>query len=301
MYSVSDLETFLAVARQGGVTRAARRMGVSAATVSHRLSKLEAALHVKLFHRDSRTLRLTDEGMIFLERIDPILVELQSIEREVGARKSALRGRLRVTLSPWILSRFILPQLSGFRDAHPELTIDFLAVDRFVPLIEEGQDCGIRVGVLQDSALVARKLSENERMLCAAPTYIARNGAPDSISALQSANWVLLPWQRQLDVIDAENHRQRLALPQGVTVSNSDILTESAVQGLGIAIKSRLAVSREVADGRLVEVMPGVLSEPYAPIWFVYPQVGRNSRKTIEFGALATRAFHAESQTGDSA
>lgn len=291
MYSIDDLKTFVVTAETGGVTAGARRIGISAATASHRLAKLEAALQLTLFHRNSRTLRLTAEGQVFFERVQPILADLSQAERDAGSGAAALSGNLRITMSPWILSRFILPALPAFRQAHPRLTFEFLAVDRYVPLVAEGQDCGIRVGQLEDSALVARKLCDNQRIMCCSPAFIDAYGPFDGIEDLIDAPWVSLPWQRRLAVKDAKDRRRDVTVRSTVLVSNSDMLTESAVQGLGLVIKSRLAVSSELCDGRLVEVAPGTLWEPSAPIWFVFAPEARSSQKTKLFGDLADRAF----------
>jgi len=297
MYSVTDLETFVTVARQGGITAAARVLRISAATTSHRITKLETVLGVKLFHRDSRTFSLSDEGLVYLERIEPLMADLRQAEIDAGGGTSALKGHLRATMSPWILSRFILPHLEDFRRDHPDLTIEFLTVDRYVPLVEEGQDCAVRVGNLTDSALIARKLSDNDRIICAAPRLLEKTGKPEEPADLKQALWVCLPWQMQFDVKVAGGTRRRIAMTRNVTVSNSDILTEAAIQGLGFAIKSRLAVAEELADGRLVEVLPGVLDPSEAPIWFVCPPHGRHNRKTMEFGKLVSRAFQTPSPT----
>ena len=288
MYGIPDLETFVAVARHGGITAGAAQVGISAATTSHRIAKLEDRLGVQLFHRNSRTFALSDEGLLFLERVEPILHELAQAEMEAGGRKAALRGHLRATMSPWILSRFIMPHLPAFRAAHPDLTIEFLTVDRFVPLVEEGQDCAIRVGTLQDSSLIARKLSDNHRIICAAPSFLEQHGIPHTERDLAQALWVCMPWQMHLDLSDT---KKRIRMQRNVAVSNSDMLTEAAVQGLGLAIKSKLAVAQELERGELMEVMPGTLSPADAPIWFLCPPEGRNSRKTMAFRDLVVSAF----------
>ena len=294
MYSIDDLKTFVLIAETGGVSSGARRSGISPATASHRLSKLEAALQLTLFHRNSRSLRLTAEGQVFLDRVQPILADLSEAERAAGSGATALSGHLRITLSPWILSRFLMPALPAFRAEHPKLTFEFLAVDRFVPLVAEGQDCAIRVGQLEDSALVARKLSENERILCCAPDFLAAHGPFTDLESILGAPWVSLPWQRRLEIRDGHDRRQLITIPNGVMVSNSDTLTDGAVMGLGLAVKSRLAIEQELRDGRLVEVCPGTLWEPSAPIWFVYSPEARAGQKLKLFGELALRAFGAQ-------
>lgn len=293
MYSIDDLRTFVVIAETGGVSSSARRLGISPATASHRLSKLEGALQLTLFHRNSRSLRLTSEGQIFFERVQGILADLSQAEREAGSSVAELSGTLRVTMSPWILSRFILPILPTFQAEHPRLTFDFLAVDRFVSIVSEGQDCAIRVGQLEDSALVARKLSDNDRILCCSPSFLDHHGPLEGPGDLSRVPWVSLPWQQSLSVKDAKGRRQDLRALASVLVSNSDMLTDAAVQGLGLAVKSRVAVRDELKDGRLVEVLPGTLWEPSAPIWFVYSPEARASQKTKLFGDLAMRAFAA--------
>ncbi|WP_415919844.1 LysR substrate-binding domain-containing protein [Tateyamaria sp. SN6-1] len=291
MYSIDDLKTFVAIADAEGVTAGARRVGISPATASHRLGKLEAALKITLFHRNSRSLKLSSEGQIFLERTETILADLAQAERDAGSRTAELRGFVRATMSPWILSRFILPSLPTFQRAHPQLRIEFLAVDRFVSLSAEGQDCAIRVGALADSALVARKLCDNDRIICAAPEFLAKHGTPATWQEALDMPWVCLPWQTRISVKDANDKRQDVTVPSKVLVSNSDILTNAVAEGLGLAIKSRLAVQVELDAGTLVEVAPGSLWQPDAPIWFVYPPEARAASKTELFGQFVSECF----------
>lgn len=291
MYSIDDLRTFVVIADTGGVTSGARRIGISPATASHRVAKLEAALQITLFHRNSRTLRLTPEGQIFLDRVQVVLADLSQAERDAGSGTAELSGSLRITMSPWILSRFILPLLPTFTSDHPSLILEFLAVDRYVSLASEGQDCAIRVGQLTDSALVARKLSDNERIICCSPGFLEDYGPLLHTDDLIRAPWASLPWQRRLSARDAKGRRRDVTVPGSLLVSNSDMLTEAAVNGLGLVTKSRLAVMSELEEGRLVEVAPGTLWEPSAPIWFVFSPEARASQKTKLFGELVTRAF----------
>jgi len=291
MYSIDDLKTFVAIADAEGVTAGARRVGISPATASHRLGKLEAALKLTLFHRNSRVLKLSDEGQIFFERTEAILSDLAQAERDAGSGAAELRGFVRATMSPWILSRFILPRLPKFQRAHPQLRIEFLAVDRFVSLSGEGQDCAIRVGKLSDSALVARKLCDNDRIICASPSFLSRNGTPTTWQDALDLPWICLPWQTRLSFVVAKGKRQDATVQATVLVSNSDTLTGAVTQGLGLSIKSRLAVQAELDAGALVEVAPGSLWQAEAPIWFVYPPEARSASKTELFGRFISSCF----------
>lgn len=291
MYSIPDLESFVAVARCGGVTAAAREQGIAAATVSHRLGKLEAALSMKLFHRNSRSVSLTEEGQIFFSRVEVILEDLRQAEYLASGGQSQLRGHLKVTLSPWILSRFILPVLGGFREQHPELSVEFLAVDRFVSLVEEAQDCAIRVGQLPDSAMKFKKLCDNERIICATPHFLKQHGQPQSIADLRDAQWVCLPWQTKFEVSEPKGKALEIKVNRHVMVSSSDMLSEAARNGLGLIARSRMAVQPELDSGHLVEVMSGTLHNATAPISFVYAPHANTSLKTKAFAQLAQEAI----------
>lgn len=291
MYSITELETFVAVARRGGITAAARHLGISAATTSHRIAKLEKALKLVLFHRNSRFFTLTDEGSIFLEKIEQILEDLHQAEMEAGACTSTLRGHLRVTVSPWILTRFILPNLTEFQARHPRLSLEFSTSDHFVPLAEEGLDCAIRVGRLPDSSLIARRICDNDRLICASPELLERIGTPKCINELETVPWVCLPWQNRFQMKDRHGNIRSLNTERNVLMTHSDSLTEAALQGIGVAVKSRLAIRQELAEGRLIEVLPGTLHPSEAPVWFVTLPDARNSRKTRLFGDMVFEAF----------
>ncbi|MDJ0685943.1 MAG: LysR family transcriptional regulator [Alphaproteobacteria bacterium] len=284
MYSIQDLQTFCQIAERGGVTAAAQAQGLSPATVSHRLNKLEGFLGVTLFHRSSRSVALTVEGGAFLERVRGILADLADAEMDIGGHGGKLRGHLRVTMAPWILSRFILPNFHRLQTAEPNLTYDFLAVDRFVNIVEERQDCAIRVGALPDSSFLSAKLADNRRILCAAPAYLDRVGLPEMPDALAAHCCVCLPWQTDWGLGDRMPRIQ-------LTVSNSDTLTDAAAQGLGIVMKSELAVRAELKSGRLVEILPGVLPKAAAPISSIRPAALKTSRKVDAFVRFARGCF----------
>ncbi|WP_298918108.1 LysR family transcriptional regulator [uncultured Roseobacter sp.] len=284
MYAIEDLQTFIQIAGRGGITAAARAQGISPATVSHRLAKLEKHLGVTLFHRSSRTVSLSVEGRAFHDRVERILDDLANAEMDIGSHGGALRGHLRVTMAPWILARFILPHLHSLRARHPELSFEFLAVDRYVNLVEERQDCAIRVGVLSDSSFISKKLTDNHRILCAAPSYLERHSEPTSVHALVDHHCICLPWQTDWGL---GGHMPR----NQVMVSNSDSLTDAAAHGLGIVVKSRLAVMRELEAGELVEILPGSLPAAHAPISSLRAPNLKDSRKVDAFVTFVSRCF----------
>ena len=144
---------------------------------------------------------------------------------------------------------------------------------------------------MTDSALVARKLNDHQRIICAAPDLLSRLGEPTESHGLHDFPWVCLPWQTRIAFSDAKGRRRDATVRSSVLVSNSDTLTAAVVQGLGLAIKSRLAVRDELENGTLVEVSPGSLWAPDAPIWFVYPPEARSAVKTETLGKFLSRCF----------
>ncbi|TMN79990.1 MULTISPECIES: LysR family transcriptional regulator [unclassified Pseudoalteromonas] len=283
MYSLSDLETFIAVVENKGVLAAAREQRLSPATVSHRLSKLERELATVLVFRDSRRVRLSPAGEIFYTRIGAIIEALRDAEHSIGARSSSVSGLLRVTMPPWVFSKYVMPRLNEFEHAFPDLKLDFLITDQFVNVVDDAQDVAIRVGQLNDSGLLSRKIVNNSRILCAAPSYIKKDSMPTTITELEKHFWVCLPWQRQLKLYDAQQKVHTFNAQTRFTISNSDNMTQAAIAGHGIAIKSRLAINDELRNGALVEVMPNALAQSDAPVWFLRPQNSLTTRKTEVF------------------
>ncbi|GAA60894.1 transcriptional regulator, LysR family [Pseudoalteromonas sp. BSi20652] len=283
MYSLSDLETFIAVVENKGVLAAAREQRLSPATVSHRLSKLERELSTVLVFRDSRRVRLSPAGEIFYTRVGAIIEALHDAEHSIGARSSSVSGLLRVTMPPWIFSKYVMPKLTEFEQAYPELKLDFLITDHFVNVVDDAQDVAIRVGQLNDSGLLSRKIVNNNRILCAAPSYIEKYGMPENLTQLSEHYWVCLPWQRQLKLFDEERKIHTFNARTRFTISNSDNMTQAAIAGHGIAIKSIKAIHEDIKNGTLIEVMPGVMAQDDAPVWFLRPQNSLTTRKTDVF------------------
>lgn len=283
MYSTADLETFIAIIKHQGVVNAAKQLRLSPATVSHRLAKIERHLGTVLIFRDARSLKLSPAGELFYQRVEGILDALYDAEFEIGARSSAVSGVLRVTMPPWVFSQFVMPRLSEFEAKYPQLALDFTINDHFVNIVDERQDVAIRVGQLADSGLLARKLTDNHRLLCAAPSYLERFGTPQSVSDLAKHYFVCLPWQRQFKLQNEHGKAVSYNANTRFTISNSDNMTAAALAGHGIAIKSHIAIAEYLHNNELVEVLPDTLIAPQAPIWFLRPQHSLATRRAEVF------------------
>ncbi|MEI8649839.1 LysR family transcriptional regulator [Paraglaciecola sp. Hal342] len=291
MYTINELETFIAIVENKGVVSAASALNISPATVSHRLSKLERILGTVLIYRDSRNVRPSAEGEEFYQRVGDILAALHDAEFAIGARDSAISGRLRVTLPLGFFSIFILPKLAQFEQQYPDIVLDFLVTDQFVNVVDDAQDVAIRVGTLASSGLLARKIVNNKRILCASPHYLKQHPPITDIESLSTHRFVALPWQKQLKLLQNDGNVFSFNSNTRFTISNSDNMTQALRAGHGIGIKSEIAIKQCIASGELVEVLPNLLASPEAPVWFLRPQNSLATRKSEAFYDFVKQAF----------
>lgn len=270
MDTISDLRVFAAVAENGGLSAAGRRLGLSPPAVSHRINRIEDRLGVRLLQRTTRQVTLTEEGREYHERAVKILADIDELEAVVGMRSPVVRGMLRVSAPSGFAARHVTPHLPEFLAQYPDLQIEIDATDRFVDIIETGHDLAIWIGRAPDSSLIAAKLADNRRVLVASPSYLARRGTPRRPEDLEGHTLLALPWQQEW----------RLRTPAGETsvrargplrLNGGDMLREGALAGLGIALMSLWDVGQLIQAGRLRPVLDGLLLDTDAPIHALYP------------------------------
>ncbi|MAL74985.1 MAG: LysR family transcriptional regulator [Rhodospirillaceae bacterium] len=250
---MDDLEMFVEVADAGGVSAAARRLGLSKSIVSRRLFRLEAELGVQLLSRTTRGAALTEAGTTFRDHAARITAELD-IAKETILPDGELRGRLRVAMPLTFGANYFAPVLADMAHQHPQLHIHASYGDRFVDLIAEGFDCAIRVGYLKDSNLVARRVATIYGKLVASPDYIKAHGAPDSPQALIDHE-ALMQGTESWHLMDGD--KTVTVNPQGrFKADNGTALATAAVAGLGIAYLPDCITHDYIASGALVSVMP---------------------------------------------
>jgi DNA-binding transcriptional LysR family regulator len=247
-----DLRTFVEVADAGGVSSAARRLGVSKSIVSRRLFRLEEELGVQLVARTTRGAALTEAGTTFRDYAARVCAEMDAA-KETILPEGDLRGRLRVAAPLTFGPTHFAPVLAEMARRHPELHIHTCYTDRFVDLVAEGYDCAIRVGYLQDSGLIAKRIGPIYGKLVASPEYIRAHGAPempDEIAAHEGLMQGTEGWQ----FLDGD--KTITARPQGrFKADNGTALVAAAVAGLGIAYLPDDVIQEHVASGRLVPIM----------------------------------------------
>ncbi|MFJ1299340.1 LysR family transcriptional regulator [Pseudomonadota bacterium AL_CKDN230030165-1A_HGKHYDSX7] len=262
MDSLNGFMVFVQVAEARSFVGAGRALGVSASAVGKSVARLEEKLGVRLFHRSTRSVSLTAEGTLFLERSRRILAEIEAAEHELSQRAAAPRGRLRVSLP--LVSSLVLPVLGDFMRTYPEIELDLDFTDRIVDVIDEGFDAVVRAGHPSDSRLSARKLGEYRSVLVASPDYLERRGMPRTPadladhSCLQfrySTSGKLEPWPTVGTAAGTE-----LTLPTTMIANNLETRVCFAQRGLGIAFLPDFSVAHLLADGKLRAVLPDAVS-----------------------------------------
>ncbi|RON58005.1 LysR family transcriptional regulator [Pseudomonas frederiksbergensis] len=249
---IEELRTFVEVADAGGVSPAALRLGVSKSIVSRRLARLETELGVQLLARTTRGAALTEAGVTFREYAARVCTEMD-VAREAILPAGALRGRLRVAAPLSFGPTHFAPVLAEMARRHPQLHIHTCYSDRFVDLIAEGYDCAIRVGYLQDSNLIARRIGPIKGKLVASPGYISAHGSPDKPEEL-IAHPALMQSTEAWQFLDGDNVIS--VRPQGrFKADNGVALVAAAVAGLGIAYLPDCLTHDSVTAGALVPIM----------------------------------------------
>lgn len=284
---IEDLRTFVEVADAGGVSPAARRLGVSKSIVSRRLCRLEAELGVLLLARTTRGAALTEAGLTFRDHAARACAEVDAA-RETILPAGELRGRLRVAAPLTFGPTHFASVLADMARRHPQLHVHTVYSDRFVDLVGEGFDCAIRVGYLQDSNLIARCVGPLYGKLVASPDYIAAHGAPETPDEL-AAHEALMQGTERWQFMDGD---AIVTLhPRGrFKADNGTALLAAAIAGLGIGWLPDGLTDEHVASGALVPVMTRYPPPP-AGIYVIRPPGQYPTRKVRVLTELLIECF----------
>ena len=270
MTAISDLEIFARVARTGNMSAAGREMGLSPAVISKRVSQLEDRLGARLFQRTTRHLTLTETGAGYFKRVVDILSLCEEAEDFVSRRNTKPRGVLKVTMPTTFARLHIAPYLGDFLARYPDIELDVYLTDSFVDVIRDGFDLAIRIGELEDSSLVARKIAPDNRYICASPAYLEKHGAPASLSELDLHNCLSAGAQEVWRLQGPEGQRQ--IRPNGNIRSNSgELIREALRAGMGLGLRSTWEVGPELKSGELRVVLPQYRGSSNVAIYAVYP------------------------------
>lgn len=267
MSYLDNIRTFVRVYELGSMSAAGRDLRISPALTSSRISQMEERLGVRLFRRTTRSLTPTEQGRAFYGGACEVLEAVEAAEAQVVNITDNPKGSLYVSAPLGVGRRLIAPQVPAFLEAYPEVSIRLRLTDRKVDLTTEGLDLAFFLGQPEDSTLRIKKIADVERVLCAAPAYIAARGAPVSVGDLSDGSHECL----NLRFPGATEFRWPLRTSEGVKKvsvtgryesDDGDVLTDWALAGQGVAMKPVFEVADYLADGRLEPVMQDTPPEP---------------------------------------
>ena len=293
----SAIRAFLHAADTGSFSQAAKRVEVKTSTVSRYIDDLEKDLGIALFNRSTRGLVLTEGGHVFRQHAAVAIERLEEAREVTASLNTAPQGRLRITLPRSFGRRHVVRHLPEFMDRYPRIDVDAVLTDEVLNLIEAGIDVAIRIGALADSQLIARQLARHQRIVCSAPTYLARYGMPSSPEDLVNHETLclgLVPDDKWLFVEGAQGTPARevsVQLHRRLRVDDTDAAVDIAVAGRVIAFLPTWAVGSALREGRLVRLLPEWEAQPTRgtpAVWAVYPP-----KKTVSSKVRAFVDFYA--------
>lgn len=283
---IDNIRLFQTIAEKGSLIAAAREAGLSATTVSERLSALEAHYGVVLFNRTTRSLRLTDEGRTLLQGAKSVLAEIEDLDARIRHGADTLSGPIRISV-PIDIGRSIVSRVvERFTREHPAISVELSLFDGYVDMVGQGFDLALRFGAITDSSLRTRNIGHFRRIVCAAPAYLARHGTPQVPKDLAGHTCLVMRFGHTLDNVwhfGAGPSAQQVTVRGNKVVNDGYLVRRWAVLGHGIILKSELDVREDLAAGRLVALLED-FAAPANPLQIMFPP-GRAQPRRI--GAFA--------------
>ena len=293
MDGMSDLAFFALLAKNGNMAMTAQQMGVTPSTVTKRLAAVETRLGVRLLHRTTRRMSLTDEGELFLREGARILDDLTLLEQRLAGARARPRGLLKVHATLGFGRQHVAPAVANFTARYPDVQVQLDLSDRAVNVVGEGYDVAIHIGELPDARLTARRIVCNQRVLCATPDYLARTGTPAHPTDLQRHQCIVL---RQSDETFGLWHFQAGTRSESVKVrgdlstNDGEVALNWALAGRGILMRSTWNTAPYFRQGALTQVLSPWRMPP-ADIVAVYPSKENLSAKTRAFIDFLVETF----------
>lgn len=279
---IEFISIFIQVVEQGSFTKAADILQMHRPAVSKAIQQIEDDLGVKLLHRTTRKLSVTAEGDEFYQRAKHVLAEVDNMMASFSPTLPP-RGRLRLDVPLALAHALIIPHLMEFQSRYPDIEVVLVSSDKKTDLIAEGVDCVVRLGELQDSSFISRRLGKIKMATCAAPSYLQRHGRPETLAELEQHRAVNFFSEHSRDVMEWKFIEDDVVVsrrpPGNMLVDNSDILLSCGLAGLGIIQATYDALAPHIASGELEEILtqyPSVsktVSVMYPDKRYLSPQV----------------------------
>lgn len=268
MLAWEGVTEFVAVAETESFTQAAKRLGISTAQVSRQVSALESRLSTQLFHRTTRKVSVTETGQVYFQHCRQVLDALEDAERAITNLQSAPRGKLKITAPVIYGEKTIAPLVNDFVLSYPELEVELNLTNRTVDLVAEGYDLAVRMGTLESSSLMARRLASRRSYVCASPRYLARRGTPHSLPELERHN--CLQGSQDHWRFQENNTNRSLRIKGNLRCGSGWALLDAALKGVGIVQLPDYYVQPHLDSGQLIALLTQY-QQPEEGIWAVYP------------------------------
>jgi DNA-binding transcriptional LysR family regulator len=290
MDRIDAMRALVTVVDQGSFASAARRFGCSPATITRAIAQLESRLGMRLLHRSTRALHLTPFGETYLSTCREVLAALDAAERGAEAEQESLSGVLTIT-APLVFGQLhLLPVLDAFLDANPAVRARLLLLDRIANIVEEGIDLAVRVAHLPDSSLVATRIGEVRRVLCAAPAYVERCGMPRTPAALSEHTCIMERDGADTELWRFANPHGRTLIPISIrprlVVNSAAAAVDSAVAGHGVTRVMSYQAATAVAAGKLIVLLVKHEPPPF-PVHLVLASASSRTAKQRAFVSFA--------------
>ena len=266
---IQDLQIFSRVAALQNLSAVGTELGLTPGTISKRIQALEESLNVRLFERTTRSIRITDEGRQFLSHVERVLAELDQARSTMAASAGKTVGKLKIS-APQIVGRlYVAPALVSFQNEFTDIDVQLDITDRQVNLHEEGYDIAIRSGTLDDSTLIAKRLTSDRIVIAASPDYLSKNGTPNQPEQLAKHQCLALgdTWSWPFG---ASGQDAGMRIVARFRSDNSDVLRIAALAGLGLIRSTELSLADELSSGQLISVLAPYLENAATGVYALY-------------------------------
>ncbi len=258
MENLKRMVIFFHVVDTQSFSGAARQLGIARSAISRHITLLEKSIGARLLNRTTRRLSLTEVGKTYFESCARIVAETETATHRVSQLRDEPEGTLRIAAPISLGNQFVTPLVRDFMQRYPALNVELLLDDRVIDMVKDGIDVGIRIGWLHDSNLIARKLGDWPRYLCAAPEYIANHGKPGTLDQLSEHEWIIftqLPTPYHW-TFTKNKREKRIQVKGRLKTNNADAIRSCLLAGAGIAAQASFLVRDDIETGRLEHLLP---------------------------------------------
>jgi DNA-binding transcriptional LysR family regulator len=255
---LAEIQLFVEIIKAGNLSAAARALNASPAAMSRALSSLESRLGVRLVTRTSRSFELTEEGLLFYDRCQRIVADIAEAEAEAASKLGSAKGKLRIGAPSELGRRLVAPLIAKFVQKHPEVEVHLTLSDSGLDVIDDGLDVALRVGLPDDSSVIARKVLSTRRIVCASPAYFKRRGTPTHPEDLRLHDCIrLVRGRRVMDswLFQEDGRRFEVTVKGALTTTSGEVVHDWVRAGMGVALKASWDLLPELAEGVIVQCL----------------------------------------------